>query len=89
MATVKLLLMNCARRAPEARVAGLRGDRMPGNKAASVRNALMFAGTGLSARVPAGKRVMRKAEPNARLLEKIPRAAVVRSLRKTNNLSLH
>ena len=86
-------------------MAGLRGDRMPGNKAASVRNALrvsvrnalMFAGTGLSARVPAGKRAMRvvaarrlrEAEGNARLLEKIPRAAVVRSLRKTNNLSLH
>jgi len=70
---------------------------MPGNKAASVRNALMFAGTGLSARVPAGKRAMRvvaarrlrEAEGNARLLEKIPRAAVVRSLRKTSNLSLH
>jgi len=75
-------LKSCVREVPEARVAGLvpvgnlRGDRMPVNRAACV----------LSARVPAGKAVMREgavrslrtAEVSARLLEKIPRAVAVR-----------
>ena len=79
MATGKLLLMNCARRAREARAAGLvpagsrRDGQMPVNRVVNVRDG----------RMPVNRAV------NVRLREKIPRAAVVRSLRKTNNLSLH
>ncbi len=84
--------MTCAREAPEARVAGLvlvgnlRGDRMPVNRVVNAR----------SGRVPAGKAVMRedvdrslrKAEVNARLREKIPRAVAVRRLSKDNKFFL-
>ena len=62
-------MMNCAREAPEARVAGLvpvgnlRGDRMPVSRVVNARSGRMpvnRAACALSVRVPAGKAVMRE-----------------------------
>ena len=94
--------MNCARRALEARVAGLvpagslRGGRMPVSRVVNARSDRMPVNRAVSARVPAGKAVMRevavrslrKAGVNGRPREKIPRAAAVRRLRKDNKFFL-
>ena len=93
-------MRNYALKAPEARVAGPRGGRIPGGKAVSARDSLrggrISAGMGPSARVPAGKRVMRvvavrrlrEAEGNGQrpVRVKIPSVVAVRNLSKTNKL---
>ena len=95
MATVKSPLRNYALKAPEARVAGPRGGRIPGGKAVSARDSLrggrISAGMGPSARVPAGKRAMRVvAVRRLRALEvsaRLPARVKIRSVVAVRNLS--
>jgi len=73
-------------RMPVNRAVNVRDGRMPVNRVVNVRDGRMLVNRVVNVRdgrMPVNRAV------NVRLREKIPRAAVVRSLRKTNNLSLH